>query len=277
MKKIRFLFFLILFIATLYFGYRMGFTSPAPVVPVEAKKPVETFIVSPATLLPNGQISLLVVTVDDLQSDRPRLESTWLVEFVPPDPRLTLLSVFPSFSAGDAQLDAALASAFRVEMSPDNLQVGQDFLKVLQDRKLFWSGTVLLDKYALGQTLDYLNRPQPQQSLSEAAVAPPVGSMDGQSKVDSMPSSSQNPQMALFGQASIYQELCQSASQRNPVLDADSQAELAKLLEGHFYHTLDQQKVLPRLKAYYAGAASSAGAALFCVFPTLPIQSMSAR
>jgi hypothetical protein len=78
--------------------------------------------------------------------------------------------------------------------------------------------------------------------------------------------------MALFGQASIYQELCQSASQREPVLDEASQAELAKLLEGRFYYTLDPQQVLPQLKAY-----QTAGAALFCVFPTLPIQSMSAR
>ncbi len=277
MKKIRFLFFMVLFTATLYVGYRMGFASPAPVVPAEAKKPVETFIVSPAPVLPNGQISLLVVTVDDLQAARPRLESVWLVEFVPPDPRLTLLSVYPSFSAEDAKLDASLASAFRVEINSDSLQVGQAFLKALQDRKLFWSGTVLTDRYALAQTLDYLNRPQPQQSLTEAAIAQPVGFPDGQSRVDSVPSSSQNAQMALFGQASLYQELCQSASQRDPVLDSSSQAELAKLLEGHFYHTLDPQKVLPRLKAYYAGAASTTGAALFCVFPTLPIQSMSSR
>jgi hypothetical protein len=276
-KKIRFLFFLILFTATLYIGYRMGFASPAPIIPAEAKKPVETTIISPAPVLPNGQISLLVVTVDDLQSARPHLESAWLVEFVPPDPRLTLLSVYPSFSGADTKLDAVLASSFRVEITTNSLQVGQDFLKVLQDRKLFWSGTVLLDKYALAQTLDYLNRPQPQKSLSETSVSQPVGFPDGQSKVESVPSSSQNPQMALFGQASIYQELCQSASQRDPILDASSQAELGKLLEGHFYHTLDPQKVLPHLKAYYAGSSSSADAAVFCVFPTLPIQSVTAR
>jgi hypothetical protein len=272
MKTLRFLFFLILFTATLYVGYRIGFSSPAPVISVEAKKPVETFIVSPAPVLPNGQISLLVVMVDDLLAGSPRLESVWLIEFVPPDPRLTLLSVYPSFTSGENQQDTNLSTAFQLEVSPEGLQVGQAFLKVLADRKLFWSGSILLDKFALAQTLDYLNQPQPQQSLTEQPVEQPVGYPDGTARVEGMPSSRKNPQMALFSQASIYQELCQIASQRDPVLDPSSQAELGKLLEGHFFHTLDPQQVLPRLKAY-----QSASADFFCVFPTLPIQSMSAK
>jgi hypothetical protein len=271
-KKLRFFLFLVIFITALYMGYRMGFSSPAPVMPAEAKKPASTTAVSPVYVLPNGQISLLVVTVDDLQSARPRLESVWLVEMVPPDPRLTLLSVYPSFNADDARHDDELASAFQVEVSPDSQQVGQAFLKALQARKLFWSGTILLDRYALAQTLDYLNRPQPELSLSDKPAVQPVGFPDGTAKVAALPSSGQNPQMALFGQAAIYQEICQSASQRNPVLDAPSQAELAKLLDGHLYPDLDPQQVLPRLKAY-----QSTGSALFCVFPTLPIQSMSSR
>jgi hypothetical protein len=275
-KKVRLLLFIAIFTAAIYLGYRVGFNSPAPVMPVEAKKAAVTSVVSPAGVLPNGQISLLLVTVDSLQAARPRLESVWLVELVPPDPRLTLLSVYPSFSTEDAQRDTRLASAFLVEASPDSLQVGQAFLKTLQNRNLFWSGIVLLDKSALAQTLDYLNLPQPQQSLggnqtSELSNAP-VGFPDGAAKLDAMPNASQNPQMALFAQASIYQELCQNAAQRNPVLDASSQEELAKLLEGHLYLDLDPKQVLPRLKAYQAS-----GATLFCDFPTLPIQSMSAK
>lgn len=272
MKKLRFFGFLVIFITALYAGYRVGFSSPVPVVPAEAKKPASTTVVGPVYVLPNGQISLLTVSVDDLQSARPRLESVWLVEMVPPDPRLTLLSVYPSFNVEDAKHDADLASAFRVEVSPGSQQVGQGFLQALHERKLFWSGTILLDRYALAQTLDYLNRPQPEQSLSDQPVEQSVGFSDGSAKVAALPSSSQNPQMALFGQAAIYQEICQSASQRNPVLDTASQAELMKLLDGHLYPDLDPQQVLPRLKAY-----QSAGTALFCVFPTLPIQSMSSR
>jgi hypothetical protein len=271
-KKIRFLLFLALFSSALYFGYNMGFSAPAPVLPAEAKKPAETFTASPAPVLPNGQISLLLVTVDDLQSPRPRLESVWLAELVPPDPRVTFLSVYPSFSADEAQRDGSLVNAFQVEIAENSLQIGQDFLKVLQGRKLFWSGTVLLDKYALASTLDYLNLPQPEQSLSDQQADQPVGYPDGAAKVEGMVSASQNPQMALFSQASIYQDLCQSAAQRTPVLDPDSQAALAKILEGHLYLTLDPQEALPRLKAY-----QSEGASLFCVFPTLPIQSMSSR
>lgn len=272
MKKIRFIIFLGLFIGALYIGYHMGFSSPAPVMPVEAKKPAETSMVSPAPVLASGQISLLVVMVDDLTSARPRLESAWMLEFVPPDPRLTLLSVYPSFSSNDSQQDASLVSAFRVETSPDTLQVGQAFLKVLQDRKFFWNGAVLLDKYALAQTLDYFNRPQPEQSLDQQPSAQPVGYPDGTAKVARIPSSSQNAQMALFAQAAFIQDLCQSASQRDPLLDSASQDELGKLLEKHYSASLVQGQILPRLKAFL-----SEQAAVFCVFPNLPIQSMSAR
>lgn len=279
MKKVRLILFVTIFTAALYVGYRVGFNSPAPVLPAEAKKASDTSIVSPAGVLPNGQISLLLVTVDSLQVARPRLESVWLVELVPPDPRLTLLSVYPSFSAGEDRRDASLAGAFRVEASTNSLQVGQAFLKALQNRSLFWSGIVLLDKYALAQTLDYLNLPQPQQSLSKYQTldkpnnpTQPVGFPDGVAKLEAMPNASQNPQMALFAQASIFQELCQSAAQRDPVLDASSQEELTKLLEGHLFLDLDPKQVLPHLKAYQAP-----GTSLFCDFPTLPIQSMSAK
>jgi hypothetical protein len=261
-----------IFITALYLGYRMGFNSPAPVLPAEAKKPALPTLANPVIVLPNGQISLLLVTVDDLLSARPRLESVWLVELVPPDPRLTLLSVYPSFNTVDAKQDNKLASAFLVEVSGDNLQIGESFLKALQDRKLFWSGAILLDKYALAQSLDYFNQPQPEKSLSEQQVKQSLDLPNGSTKVVDLASSSQNPQMALFGQAAVFQELCQSISQRNPILDEAGQEELAKLLQGHFYPDLDPRLVLPPLKAY-----QSAGSGIFCVFPTLPIQSMSSR
>lgn len=272
MKTIRFIIFLGLFIGALYVGYHMGFSSPAPVMPVEAKRPAETSMVSAAPVLASGQISLLVVTVDDLTSARPRLESAWMLEFVPPDPRLTLLSVYPSFSSNDSQQDASLVSAFRVEASADTIQVGQAFLKVLQDRKFFWNGAVLIDKYALAQILDYFNRPQPEQSLNQQPSAQPVGYPDGAAKVASIPSASQNAQMALFAQAAFFQDLCQSASQRAPLLDSASQDELGKLLENHYASTLAQKQILTHLKAFLSDEA-----AVFCVFPTLPIQPMSAR
>ncbi len=268
----RFILFLGLFFSALYLGYHMGFNSPAPVMPAEAKKPASTATLYPARVLPNGQISLLLVTVDDLTSARPRLESVWLVELVPPDPRLTLLTVYPSFNADDAKHDQDLASAFRVDASAEGVQLGQDFLRALQQRKLFWSGSLLLDKYALAHTLDYLNQPQPQQSLADQPEAQPVGYPDGEEKVAALASSSQNPQMALFGQAAIYQEICQGAAQRDPILDAAAQIELKKILEGHLYPDMDPQQVLPRLKTY-----QQAGASIFCVFPTLPIQSVSSR
>jgi hypothetical protein len=269
----------IIFTAAIYMGYRMGFNSPSPVIPAEVKKAATTSVASPTGVLPNGQISLLLVTVDSLQAARPRLESVWLVELVPPDPRLTLLSVYPSFSNEDTQLDASLAGAFRVESISNSLQVGQAFLKALQNRNLFWSGTVLLDKYALAQTLDYLNLPQLQQSLGgdqtsgkANVTTQPVSSPNGAARLKAIPSASQNPQMALFAQASIYQELCQSAAQRNPVLDVSSQEELAKLVEGHLFLDLDPKQVLPHLKAYQAPSTT-----LFCDFPALPIQSMSTK
>jgi hypothetical protein len=278
-KKVRIFLFVIIFMAALYIGYRVGFKTPSPVMPAEAEKSAATSVASLAGVLPNGQISLLLVTVDSLQAARPRLESVWLVELVPPDPCLTLLSVYPSFSGEEAQRDGSLAGAFRVEAITNSLQVGQAFLEALQNRNLFWSGTVLLDKYALAQTLDYLNLPQLQQSLSgdqtsdkPNVTTQPVGSLNGTAKLKAMPSASQNPQMALFAQASIYQELCQSAAQRNPVLDASSQEELAKLLDGHLFLDLDPKQVLPHLKAYQAP-----GTTLFCDFPALPIQSMSIK
>jgi hypothetical protein len=278
-KRVRIFLFVIIFTAAIYMGYRMGFNSPSPVIPAEVKKAATTSVASPTGVLPNGQISLLLVTVDSLQAARPRLESVWLVELVPPDPRLTLLSVYPSFSNEDTQLDASLAGAFRVESISNSLQVGQAFLKALQNRNLFWSGTVLLDKYALAQTLDYLNLPQLQQSLGgdqtsgkANVTTQPVSSPNGAARLKAIPSASQNPQMALFAQASIYQELCQSAAQRNPVLDVSSQEELAKLVEGHLFLDLDPKQVLPHLKAYQAPSTT-----LFCDFPALPIQSMSTK
>jgi hypothetical protein len=141
-----------LFLFFLFIGLAAGL--PIGRSLVAAKRLAEIRREDPSTLASRpagGQSSWLIVGVDDLQADRPRLESAWLVLFFPGKPGLALLPLFPG--PGGETLEEQFA------LDPKRY-LADGFLEALRSRQLWWTGYVVLDRIGLASILDLLGMPR---------------------------------------------------------------------------------------------------------------------
>jgi hypothetical protein len=265
-KLFRILFLLAIFLTSLYIGFQAGFfTAPdsQAAIASQASAPLtsaagQAGIIpptqpAPPASQPAGQRSILVIGVDNLSAEQPRLESIWLVLFVPPEPRLTYLPVFPSFS-GSVREDVNLQTAFQYR-SGKQPGLNVEFVQALQAKKLWWTGSLIVDRYAFAQVLDYLNA----DSTGDQTIA----YLDGENWVKKMAEAAGKPQMAVANQANLYQELCWRAARQNWSLSALVQQEVSGRVAGHTQIDFDLAQSLQD-----TGLLNNTGS-LYCDFPTL--------
>ncbi|MGE5223709.1 MAG: hypothetical protein ACM3PY_14825 [Omnitrophica WOR_2 bacterium] len=207
---------------------------------------------APLATLPNGQRSLLVVATSDLTQEQPELVSAWLILFVPPEPHMTLMPLYPSSPTGNEETDSALAAAFR--LGPRQHELSQDFLLALHARDLWWSGYIVMDDYALSHILSALG-PENARNL------------EGTGNISS---SMQNSQLTLLNQATLYQEVCWRISRPDNADQLIQDKKFIRLMSGHIYSDLstkDALRELHQLEIPFGG--------LYCEFPTLSIQTQA--
>ncbi len=204
--------------------------------------------------LPTGQRSILVVSADDLTAPKPQLLSIWLVLFLPPEPHLTLMPIYPSASSQETSQASSLASLFRLD--PQSGRLDADFLQALRARNFWWSGYVLLDQVAQTHLLS---------SLSEGSA------QSGDSASTSLTASSAqpaaNPHLALLEQATWYQEMCWRASRTDVVAGLLHDETFTLKIADHIRSDFRKEQALTELKGLQIPSGG-----LFCEFPTLSVQ-----
>lgn len=234
--------------------------SQAAAIQVDKSAPV-------ITGLPTGQHNLLFITADDLKIPNPRLESAWLILFVPPDARLTLMPIYPASLSSDSSKDQALSDAFIVEMKGENFHLGDSFIEILRARNIWWSGYTIMDRTALAEILTRLsqkgNAPEPGDQ---------VYNTDQMSGAAVSLSTVQNPQMALFKQATLYQEICWKVNQTGLNIESFKNHELLTGLSGHYFSDASSAGFLQDLEKLEIPRGG-----FFCEFPTIPMQPKASK
>jgi hypothetical protein len=195
----------------------------------------------------NGQRNVLLVGVDRLDAAQPRLEGIWLVAYLPPTPRLTILPLYPASLSGGAPEDTRLESLFRLLPggAPDPA-----FLSALQEKDLWWNNYAVVESSLLGQLADLAGG----VSLGE-------GEMDGQALLASLPHAWDNPKKALRAQAKAMQALCGEAGAVIPHLDAN---QVYPMVASRIASDLNAGQILKSWQDL-----QKSGDSLSCEFPTL--------
>ena len=109
----------------------------------------------PMPTLDNGQRTILLINVTDLKADTVQLNSVWLISYFLPSANITLLPLYPTSS--DAPVEAQLADAFSFTEDHNGIKPNPNFLAVLQQKDIWWSGYLVLDETIFAQVIDALN------------------------------------------------------------------------------------------------------------------------
>lgn len=229
------------FLVTLLLGLAVGRSVGKNTLSHEKSlaEPPYTLLSTPTT----SQRILLVIGVDRLAAANPRLESVWLVSYIPGQSDITLLPVYPSlFGLSDSMGD--LAASFTLDRHGEP---AQDFLAHLQKKNLWWSSRLLVDEIGLIAAFDYLSSQSPDTPQFESALV-----------VGDVPRSWEEPRAALEGQLNLLESACSEA--KHPPTPSD----LAKFLKQAEDHLRADFDLLEHYANWYATSGRSP---LHCDFP----------
>jgi hypothetical protein len=256
-KKIANLPFLIIFLTSMSLGFRAGsnFILPGNLENLALPGPAEPKQLS---ILGSGQRSILVVVVDALESDEPNLESAWLVLYLPENPRITLMPVFPTISR-DIGSDENIVKRFAVDRSIGPPVLSEDFLNYMKDMEFWWSGYILMDNEALRQISVSLVAPGTQGKWKPAGE---------DSEVANSPTPLQLPLVWEAGrtsaaeQARYFQELCKRAAHYTTSGSEVIHFDIPDLIPDHFNLDFYIEQLNMEIKAL-----TKHGSSLSCEFP----------
>ena len=208
---------------------------------------------------PIRQSNILLIGVDDLKADKPRLEGAWLVLYLSQSPHFTFMPVYPGVPAEDGKVtsrDAALVKKFQSDPSG---APGPAFFSELKAKGLWWSGYFVVDRYALIEIVDAVT-----------SIAGEEGDIkSGSEQVKAVPLTWRDPQRAKREQARLVQSLCNETFR----LNADHISELDDLFllfSHHILSDINREKAAAELVGllFQEGEVS-------CEFPSMDMSNLS--
>jgi hypothetical protein len=239
MKPLRLLPFLTLFALFLFWGFRIGaavnrlhLVQPKLVQWIKTSKPIVPTSFSPSETssvqsyplpgdnhLATGQRNILIIGIDRLEAPGPRLEGIWLALYVPTNPKITLMPIYPSLTQNQtgyqANQDSTLTSEFGLD---ENRKPDSSFLKALQDRGLWWNNFVVLDELAMVQIIDLTNNiGERGDTVQEHSYQ-----LTGIRALADLPLPWENPLAAVLSQAKLLADLCHQAPEVQPAKEVET-------------------------------------------------------
>jgi hypothetical protein len=203
-----------------------------------------------ATLTDTGQRNLLIIGVDSLDREDPRLESLWLLLYLPGRSPVTCMPLYPGVSRAGSLEENPFVQAFGLDRSG---KPEPAFFDRLRHEQVWWSGYVLLDEYALAAFIDHLG-----------GLEMDGRRMDGVQALQGIPQPWQDRAGALGGQVALLRSICRRAGARMP-----EQVELAGYLEQTNRHLLADIDLELEIQEWLGAAGPQP--ALECEFPLLDL------
>ena len=205
----------------------------------------------------------MVVAVDDIGAEQPRLEGVWLILYMPELPHVTLMPVYPEVISDGRTLivkaDEEFAGGF--DLTPDKYP-SPAFFESVAAKNIWWNNYLLLEKSTLEILVDSMGGMENTNNNSRAALAENSGSQ----AVDMLISTQVDPQAGLLSQAQFAQRMCRKSSQ--PLFSAGKFRFTYALLEEHIITDLKPGQIIADLKGML-----QRGGVLSCEFPSLALVS----
>ena len=114
--------------------------------------PFESIEIAPSAPIRSGAVSILILGVDEIKHETPKLLSIWLISFHPPDKKIRLLGIPSDLLLPDTE--TPLSEAFSLWEAPD---YGADFITAMDHfspHPIF--GIAVLDEEGFSALIDYL-------------------------------------------------------------------------------------------------------------------------
>jgi len=208
------------------------------------------FVDNSASLINNGQHNLLVITVDQLASAKPVLESIWLLITYPEISNLTLVPIFPTGQDDMKTDDLTLAQTFvmTAQQTPNS-----DFLELIRE-KIYWDNYLVVDQKGVSNVLKILQQ-YPKGSPGT----------ENQTNMILLPQIGQEIDRSLENQVRIWNGVCLELSR---ISNAGEMENLIQQISPHIrtnlvLEELSQQWLLEQPNDFQMG----------CEFPTLILNS----
>lgn len=146
------------------------------------------------------QRSILIITVDDLSANGARLDTIWLILYIPNLPEITLIPIYPKINPSEDSievvLDYDLKTQFKLE--PRGI-LDPMFLALLRENGVSWSKYIILDRATINQI---------DQFATNLKIDNPTGSNhDDLSSI--IPDKELTPTERILSHAKIAQNVCQ--------------------------------------------------------------------
>jgi hypothetical protein len=259
--------YLIVFALGLLLGLRASFDFPSPeeveepwsavqeASPKQAAAPAQRL-----SLLGSGQRSIMIVVADQLGAETPKLESVWLALYVPDEPSLTMMPVFPG-THSKQNLESPLPPAFGLETVGGQTRLSESFTAAVKETGIWWSGIILLDKEAL----QLISRSMIEGD-SEQKNSPFFTAVNRRVSKGRFPSVWSEPHSALHEQAHFIEDLCWQASHSSHQEEPELPAVLAEIMPDHMTIDFDLDQLMEEITIL-----RSFGKQLACKFPSLQL------
>ncbi len=190
------LLFLIISILTILF-FKPGHVLKNSATDEEIKGAVQTINIESPPVQPTvitGQSNLLVILVDNLNSDQPHLLGLWLAGRVASAPQIIFLPIFPSSESADSD---PIIGVFNLESDG---RPGEKFLGLLRQKEIWWDHYLVADNTSLADLISLMDGVEwSEQVMTGPEMTALLSAANGQTQV------------ALSMQAQIFSEFCSFA------------------------------------------------------------------
>lgn len=155
----------------------------------------------------NGQRNILIVLVDRLADTahmgvpalpgkQPLLDGVWLLAYIPGQPRLTFIPIYPfSYDGEDAQ-NIELADLFGLDEAG---KLSSEFQQAIMEKGVWWDKYLVLDRSSVAEVIDMAG-----------GVNLGYGSLSGAEVASLMATTAQDPQAEVGLQALLVQQFCRA-------------------------------------------------------------------
>jgi hypothetical protein len=199
---------------------------------------------SPPSVPANGQRNILVIGVDDLEKQNPRLASIWLLIYFPEKPDITFVPIFPDPIKSSISVNSNLVESFALneDKSPND-----DFVEQLNQKQLWWHGYVVIDSYTVDEVVNFFNQLNEEENLENRSIS-------RLSRLDEFP-----PEIVV--QTDLLNQLCIQAA---TLTDGTDISRILNLVPTHFRTDMSMVSII---QDWHSLASSESE--LICEFPIL--------
>jgi hypothetical protein len=207
--------------------------------------------------LKNGQRTILLIGIDSKDTLKPKLQSLWLLSYLPSSSTLAFLPIYPSGNPIPSETTRRIVDSFSLERVFDiqgkafRLVPGAGFTKELEQSNYWWSGYFILDQSGKDKILNLLGFKMDGEQGTQNQAEP------GQTLKNGAEDDSFSSQLMLL------QSACRQAMK---FAEEPAFIDLLAQISTYLVSNIDTAQLLQEWDLI-----SSNGEHLFCSFPTLQV------